>query len=672
MTASSNADPVPTAAPFGPARVDWSADGTPCAPDYGDVYHAAAGAQAQAEHVFLAGNGLSGPGRHAWSGRSRFVVLETGFGLGNNFLATWAAWRRDARRCERLVFISLEKHPLRQADLQAVHARSALPELAAQLIARWPALTPDQHQLEFEDGRVTLLLVFGDALQTLPGLQAQVDAFYLDGFAPARNPEMWSTPLFHRLARLARPGATAATWSAARQVRDGLRSNGFVVENVPGFGGKRDMTVARYAPHHLPPLPAALRPHAAPEPTSPREALVIGSGLAGSAAARALARQGWAVTVLDRHPAPAQATSGNAGGLMHPIFNAPDSLHARWFRAAALHTRRIVSPWLAEGRLEGRLDGLLRLEARLSSEEARSRLARVGLPAEVVDWVEPDQAHRLTGLNTGLNNSTGGWWFAGGGWLSPSGLSRVLLDEAARLGSGRGFVGSAEVARIERDPQRHDWRALDAASREIARAPVLVLAGAAGIPPLMPQSLALPALFSQRGQTTVLQPHEHNQPGLPRLPLSGQGYGLSLPDGRLLIGATSQDDDPDPELRLDDQRLNLGRARELGLALESALDDQALDGRVGWRIRCANRLPLVGPPVDPTALAEARLDGARLDAPRLLPRCHDEHGGLYLLSGLASRGLTSAVLAGELLAAWATGAPFAVSADLRDALDPAR
>ena len=669
MTESSNAEPRPPAT-FGPARVDWTAEGIPCAPDYGDVYHAAAGALAQAEHVFLAGNGLSGPGRHAWSGRSRYVILETGFGLGNNFLATWAAWRRDARRSERLVFISLEKHPLRRDDLAAVHAASPLPELTSQLIAHWPALTPDQHQLEFEGGRVTLLLVFGDALQTLPGLQAQVDAFYLDGFAPSRNPEMWSTPLFHRLARLARPGATAATWSAARLVRDGLRANGFVVENVPGFGGKRDMTVARFAPHHQPALPAAFAPHTHSEPGRAREALVIGAGLAGCAAARALARQGLAVTVLDRHSTPAAETSGNAGGLMHPIFNAPDSLHSRWFRAAALYTRQVVAPWLSEGRLEGQLDGLLRLEARLEGAEARRRLDRVGLPAEVVDWVEADQARQLTGIC----HSTGGWWFAGGGWLSPAGLCRVLLEEAHCIAGGRGFVGQAQVARVERITTDTGvaWCAFDIAGRELGRAPILVLAGAGSIPALMPDGLTLPPLSSQRGQTTVLSAAQRIEAERPLRPVSGQGYGLSLPDGRLLIGATSQDDDPDDTLRLTDQQINLARARELGLTLPESLDHVALDGRVGWRLRTANRLPRVGPPVDPRALAEARLDGARLDAPRLLPRCHDEHGGLYLLTGLASRGLTSALLAGELLAAWATGAPFAVSADLRDALDPAR
>jgi len=136
-----NAAPMNAAAPISPARIDLLPDGTPCAPDYGDVYHATAGAFAQARHVFLAGNGL--PGR--WQGRERFVVLETGFGLGNNFLATWAAWRADPQRCERLVFISLEKHPLTPEDMARVHRSSEEAALAAELVAQWPPLTPDLH-----------------------------------------------------------------------------------------------------------------------------------------------------------------------------------------------------------------------------------------------------------------------------------------------------------------------------------------------------------------------------------------------------------------------------------------------------------------------------------------------------------------------------------------------
>jgi tRNA 5-methylaminomethyl-2-thiouridine biosynthesis bifunctional protein len=651
------------AAPITPAHLTFDADGTPFAPDFDDVYHPAAGPLTQVQHIFLGGNGL--PGR--WGGRQRFVILETGFGLGNNFLATWAAWRADPARCERLVFISLEKHPLRPADLARAHRASPLPELARQLIDQWPLLTPDLHTLDFEAGRVQLMLVFGDANHTLPGLQASVDAFYLDGFTPAKNAAMWTPDLFKRVGRLAATGATAATWSSARVVRDGLTSNGFEVKRVPGCTGKWTMTVARYAPRFVLPPPAAFRPVL----TAPQAAIVIGAGLAGCAAAWALARQGWHCTVLDRQAAPAQETSSNAGGLMHGIFNAPDSLHARWFRAAALLTTRLAGPALAAGQITGQLDGLLRLDERLSDARAAEQLASVGLPPEYLRWIDHDTARATTGLPV----PSGGWWYGSAGWLSPASWATWLLAQAQQAGLAQ-FIGSAPVERLHRasaDPSA-PWQAIAADGRLLASAPVVVLANAIDARRLLPAGLALPALSALRGQTSVLGA---DTPGLrrPQVPLSGQGYALALPDGRVLTGATSQDGDLDPSRRRADHQHNLQRAATLGL-LEpqdaAPPGDDTFTGRVGWRATTADRLPLIGPPVDPQALAAARAAHARLDAPRLQPRCHNADHGIYLLTGLGSRGITSAALAAQVLAAWVTGAPFPVDAALRDAVDVAR
>ena len=231
--------------PLEAACLTLAANGTPFSPIYNDIYHSSAGAHAQANHVFLAGNGL--PER--WAQRAQFSIVETGFGLGLNFLATWQAWRDDPRRCRTLHFVSLEKHPLAVADLAQVHA--AWPELAPlaeELRRHWPALEAGAHELEFDGGRVRLTLYFGDAVTLLPTLDTAADAFYLDGFSPAKNPELWSPALCGLLARLAQPGATLATWSVAGGVRRALAAAGFVVARRPGFAGKRQMLVGRFGP----------------------------------------------------------------------------------------------------------------------------------------------------------------------------------------------------------------------------------------------------------------------------------------------------------------------------------------------------------------------------------------------------------------------------------------
>ena len=234
--------------PLIPATVAFRDDGTPYSPLYGDIYHSAVGALAQARYVFLQGNGL--PER--WQGRRTFTVLETGFGIGINFLTTWAAWRGDSARCEHLHFVSIEKHPFSADDLRRAYAATvddeAVATLADLLLTAWPTLSPGMHSLEFEGGSITLTLAFGDAADVLPALRLHADAFYLDGFAPAKNPELWSPSIFKSLAGLAGEGATFSTYTSAGDVKRALLQAGVEYRKVPGFGWKRAMLVGRLLP----------------------------------------------------------------------------------------------------------------------------------------------------------------------------------------------------------------------------------------------------------------------------------------------------------------------------------------------------------------------------------------------------------------------------------------
>lgn len=628
--------------PVTPARIAFDGDGLPSAPAFGDVYHARAGALAQARHVFLAGNGL--PAR--WRGRARFVVLETGFGLGHNFLATWAAWRVDTARPARLWFVSVEKHPPSRADLAralAVHDDDAeIAPLARALQAAWPPATPDLHPIDLDAGRVHLLLGFGDIARVLPELMARVDAFYLDGFSPARNPAMWDGRLLQGLNRLAAPDATAATWSVAGPAREALRRAGFRVAKAPGFGGKREMTRAHFAPAHVPPAPPGRRG----QPDA-REVVVIGAGLAGAAAARALAAQGRVVQVLEALDGPARATSGNPGGLLHGIVHAQDGPHARWLRAAAIHAHRVLAPLVADGAVPGRLDGLLRGESALDGAAMQALLASQALPPEYV---------QVTNAQAQTEADRPTWLYPTAGWVSPAALVAHWLR-----GPGITLRTGCTAHALRRDGAR--WQVLDAQGTLLAEADAVVLAQAHDALRLL-AGLGLPPWPTgrQRGQTTVLPAHLPGAPTLPR-PLAAGGYALQLADGRLLCGATSQRGDDDPAVRTADHADNLAKlARLTGWAAPLAADDARLGGRVGWRLVTDDRLPLVGP------VPVAHPQGPRLEQPRQVPRIP----GLWLLTALGSRGLTQAALAGELLAAWLTEAPWPVPASLVDAVDPAR
>lgn len=627
--------------PIVAAEVDFASDpAAPRAPAFDDLYHPREGAREQARDVFLAGNEL--PLR--WQRRERFTILETGFGLGHNFLATWAAWRDDPARCERLHFVSLEKHPLTREDLRRALAAAPSPALARQLVDAWPALTPNLHTLVFESGRVRLLLGLGDAAALARELVAEVDAFFLDGFAPAHNADMWSPSLLAALARLAARGATAATWSAARTVREGLAGAGFEVQVAHGPGRKRDITLARFAPRFVPPRP----PGRVLASAAPQHAIVVGAGLAGAATARALAQQGVPCTVLDREAEPATQASGNPGGLFHGTVGVDDGPHMRWHRAASFFAARWVREASALG-VAGAADGLLRLNGSQGIDAMRALMQAQRLPPDYVMALDAEQASSRAGLPLGEP----AWLFAQGGWAEPGRLVRHTLTTP-----GVTWRGRAHAQALRRDGA--DWQVLDHDGRVLAQAPLVVLANAddalrlAGLPPSW--------LRRNRGQLSWLDAADLAI-APPRLPIASGHYLLPLPDGRLLFGASQHGDDDEPQLREADHQANLDGARVLlgGRRLER--DGAPLHGRVGWRVGTRDRLPLVGLAPDLAAPLPARRD-----APRLMAR----QAGLFLHCALGSRGLTTAALGADLIAAQATGAPWPLEADLVDALDPAR
>lgn len=633
-------------APIRPARIGHDDGGTPHSLDHGDIYHPRAGAVAQARHVFLAGNGL--PER--WRGRKRFVILETGFGLGHNFLATWAEWREDTERCDTLHFVSIESAPPSREWVASLVRDPAIAELAAELVAAWPPLTWNLHRLAFDDGAVQLLLAFGDVGAWMPQLTAEVDAFFLDGFAPARNPSMWQPRLFKAMARMAAPDATVATWTAARPVRDALSAAGFAVELGQGQGGKRDITLGRFAPRFVPPtLPRRVvaSARAVDEPV-----VIVGAGLAGCATACALAELGLWSVVVERGAQIAGEGSGNAAGLFHGVVHGADGRHARWHRAAALAAASATTAAAAHGTY-GSAGGLLRIDAGAGGLAAmQATLDRLGLPTDYVRAVDSDEAGRLAGTAI----ASPAWHFAHGGWVDPRGLASSFL---ARAGNRIELRLGVEVAAIHRDGGR--WCLVDESGRVVVEAGAVVLANGGGVFDL----LGKPAwgVTKSRGQVSAASEAAWPSSNLLRMPVAGAGYVLPASNGRVWFGAASQRDDDDISVRTSDHRANIARLETL-LAAAPILDVAGLIGRTGFRWHAADRLPIIGA----VPVTDVDATSGRLDQPRFIARCP----GLFVIAALGSRGIASSALGGPVLAALIAGAPVPVEADLLDAIDPAR
>ena len=595
------------------ARIE-EREGLPFSADYGDVYHTAAGALAQSRNVFLAGNAL--PGR--WQGREAFTILETGFGLGVNFLTAWDAWRNDARRCERLHFVSVEGAPVSAPELaRLLRPFEELAPLARELLASYPPPLAGFHRMAFAGGRVLLTLLLGDAAELLPQLVARADAFYLDGFAPARNPGAWTPAVVRELARIAAPDATLATWTVAGGVRAALSAAGFEVERSAGLAPKREMLTGRAA--RAQPLVAGVE----------RRALVIGGGLAGMLVAERLAARAWQVQLLDARASPAAA----AAGLVRPIVNLRDALNARISRSAFLHALQHYRALQGEGRaLHYDECGVLQLAADSAEAERFEAIARTqGYPASILAFEEGAAASARAGRPV----RGPGWWFARGAVVS---TPTLIAASAERAGERLARRANARVERLE---QAGDgWRAFDASGALLAEAPCVVLANADDAARLVPQ-LRL-RLARVRGQVTYLPPDPARALSIV---VSGSGYVAPMEGGGHCIGATYQHDDHDDRVRAHDHRENLERAASMLPGFDAGLVPRELDGWAGFRTTVPDRLPIVG---------------------------SSELPGLAVATGLGSRGLLWGPLGAELVACELTQEPLPLGRDHAGALSPRR
>ncbi len=618
--------------PLQPARLEFNPDGIPYSAAFDDIYHTAHGGPGQARHVFLGGNDL--PAR--WRGRERFVILETGFGLGLNFLAAWQAWRADPQCCRRLHFVSIEKHPFTAADLAiAQQAWPEFAELAAELQQRWPLLTPGTHRLHLDDNRIVLTLIFGDATTQLREVDASVDAFFLDGFSPARNPELWSPYLCKALARLAAPGATLATWCLARPARDALAAAEFDLERRPGYAARREMLVGHFR---------SRRPDRHPLPAE-RRAIVIGAGIAGSTTAHRLAAAGWQVTVLEQAAEPGSGASSNLAGMLRSLPSADDNRLSRLTRTGFLATRALLA-----GLPDARWSpcGVLHL-AREAEHEAQQRRAveQLGFPPELLQFVDSAEASRRLGQPVDI----GGWWFPNAGWVQPPSLCKAAL---AAFPERITTHFNAAVDRLEM--VKTGWRALDAAGKVLAEAPVLVMASGAAAPRFA-QFAWLPQVTA-RGQVSHL-------PADATLPLDVVlfqiGYAMPEIDGTRLIGASLSYEDDEAAERVADHSDNLARLHLTLPGFAAGIDPATLHGRVGFRPMSPDRLPIVGRV--PEALPAG--SNARLHA---LPR----QPGLWCVQGFGARGIVWSALMADLLVSQLEGEPLPLERDLVDALDPGR
>ncbi|WP_429081321.1 bifunctional tRNA (5-methylaminomethyl-2-thiouridine)(34)-methyltransferase MnmD/FAD-dependent 5-carboxymethylaminomethyl-2-thiouridine(34) oxidoreductase MnmC [Aeromonas bivalvium] len=643
------------------ARLDWNEAGTPVSSDFGDVYFSNDNGLSESRYVFLLQNGL--PARFCHHDSDSFVVGETGFGTGLNFLATMAAFLEHAPQHgngSRLHFISVEKFPLTQADLgKALAAWPELAPLSAELIAQWPLAVAGCHRLLFAAGRVRLDLWLGDIEDALPQwpcpAEGLVDAWYLDGFSPAKNPEMWTQGLFDHLARLARPSASVATFTCAGFVRRGLIAAGFSMAKVKGHGSKREMLAGHRQDKQA---DASLAP-AYPRPAGrPGEVLIIGGGIASAMTALSLVERGRRVRLLCEEGEPACGASGNRQGALYPLLNGEHDALSRFYSLAFGFARQRLLHLAKRHPVAFDLCGVTQLGYDHKSAQKLEKMAQGPFPPPLMHPLSASDVEQVVGLPCGH----GGVSYPLGGWLCPADLTRAAFDEA----QASGLLQLEYHAPVSTISELADGWRVESQDGRHWQAPNLVVAAGHQLPALLPFA-ELP-LYPVRGQVS----HVPTTASLSQLKtvLCYDGYLTPAHDGAHCIGASYGRNQSSLAFNAEEQAQNRER-------LQACLQEQSWpaevdvsgdQARVG--VRCASRdhLPVVGPIVRLDALRA--LDQQPLKARPAQPLA--TYPGLFVLGALGSRGLCSAPLCGELLASEIVGDPLPLAWDLLAALHPAR
>ena len=645
-----------------PANLEFNAEGTPVSRDFDDVYFSNDNGLEETRYVFLDGNHLGT--RFPEHPRRLFVVAESGFGTGLNFLTLWQAF--DCFRAaypeatlQRLHFISFEKFPLTAHDLRLAHQR--WPELAhwaEQLQTQWPPAIGGCHRLILDDGRVTLDLWLGDINDLTDKLDdsmnQKVDAWFLDGFAPAKNPDMWSPHLFSAMARLARPGATLATFTSAGFVRRGLQEAGFTMRKTKGFGRKRDMLVGVMEQDLAIPAQA---PWFARRASTSREVAIVGGGIASALLSLALLHRGWQVTLYCADEGPATGASGNRQGALYPLLSAHDPALFQFFPAAFTFARRLYDSLPVA--FDHDWCGVTQLGWDEKSQQKITQMLSLGLPEDIAHAVTAQQVAETAGVDTGC----GGIQYPLGGWLCPA----ELTSAAIALGQSRGLTVHY-AHKVQSLSRTAHWKLRFADGKEAQHASV-VLANGHHITQFT-QTASLP-VYPVGGQVS----HIPTAPQLSKLRqvLCYDGYltPQNPSNGHHCIGASYHRGETDMHYSEADQQQNRQRLVDSFPDASWAKEVDVSEGQARCGVRCATRdhLPMAGNVPDYDATLEVYQDLADSKETAVSAPVHPE---LFMLGGLGSRGLCSAPLLAEALAAQMSDEPVPLDRVTLAGLNPNR
>jgi len=630
------------------ADIDWQ-QGAPQSREFDDCYFSSEGGIEETEYVFLQQNEL--PER--WKDTKAFVVAETGFGTGLNFLVTANAFLSTSDKNSKLYYYSVEKFPLSKSDLsKALNKWPSLSQLVNELIDNFPPPIPGFHRLSLYENSIQLILLQGDINSMLPQMNCLVDAWYLDGFAPDKNPEMWSEEVFKNIAELSHRGTQLSTYTVAGHVRRGLVSAGFQVKKVKGFGKKRHMIKAMFEAENT---KTVSLPWFNPAPTYDASRItIIGAGIAGLTTAWELVQRGYQVNIIDKENDVAQQASGNPAAIVMPRIGINNSVENEFYATAFLQAIRQLKA------IDAAIEDFSWHQCGVIQLSSNERLTKLIQKNEHIDDFSLPLSASEASKQAGIELQENGLLLPTAGWVDAPLLCKALQQ---LCGDNIQFYSNINIQRL--DYSNDTWSIYDSDNRCITESETVVLCNAADCMQLE-QSKWL-SLESVRGQISYLAVKEIADL---QCVICHDGYVTPAMDGIHIVGATFSINDKSMNVSVADHEDNINSLQQ-HIADVKGINVDALQGRVSRRAVTADRLPMIGALADNDFFNTHYHDLHKGKKPDSYPSAK-YHPGLYVNTGHGSRGITSSFLTAQWLASQINNEPSTLSRRVQQALNPSR
>ena len=650
------------------AKIHFNQENTPVSDKFDDVYFSNQDGLAETHYVFLEGNQLW----ERWVNyqEAHFVIAETGFGTGLNFFAATTLFREFRQKypdspLKRLYFTSFEKYPLPLDALQQAHlAYPQFSHLAQHLQQHW--LNPIQGCYRFHFDETTLDLWFGDVAENLPQLgdymNGKIDAWFLDGFAPSKNPDMWNEQLYQQMFRLTKPQGTFATFTAASAVRKGLENTGFNIKKRKGFGKKRECLSGQKTQEKLTALSAPWF-HSQPANLEEQDIAIIGGGIASLCTAISLVKRGAKITIYCEDEQTALNASGNKQGAFYPQLSDDNERNIRFYIHAFAYGHQFLQ-WVIQQQIEFEHEfcGVALCAYNNKTESKLNKIAELNLPSNLYQSLSLSELSEKVGLPLPF----GGGFIPQGAWLAP----RQLVQHAFAFLEKQGVQIKTSQKVTALSQTKHGWQ-ITTAGNETFYHEVVVLANGHKLTEFE-QTQKLP-LYPVRGQVSQIMTSEN----LLKLKtvLCYDGYLTPVDQAKTshCIGASHVRDNATREFSLTEQQENQQKIQQnIPEDWTKEVDTSGNLARIGVRCSVRDLTPMMGAVPHFSAQQTQYQNLFNLRRRKQPIEQAENYPNLYLIGALGSRGLTSAPLLGETLASLIYGEPLPMSGDLIHNLMPNR